>query len=147
MLSDWLKALDAAIDEAGEAMLLVAHSLSCLLVAHWALATECDDKKARRLAKVRGAFLVAAPDPASDAFPPEASSFRCVPAGPLPFPALVVASSDDPYATTVSAKEMAQAWQAGFINVGNCGHINAASQLREWPHGWALLEAFCAGLD
>lgn len=144
-IADWLQALETAVDAAEESVLIVAHSLSCLLVAHWALDADIDDKKARRLAQVRGAFLVATPDPASSAFPLEASSFRNVPARPMPFPALVIASSDDPYAATSSAKKMADAWQAGFVDVGACGHINAASQLGEWPHGRALLEAFRAG--
>ena len=122
-------------------MLLVAHSLSCLLVAHWVQEANSSDERAHRLAQVSGALLVAVPDPGAKAFPPEASGFRNPPARPLPFPALVVASSDDPYATTAYAQQQAAAWQADFVDVGACGHINAASQLGEWPQGWALLEA------
>lgn len=144
-LSDWIQALDSAIDETEGPVLLVAHSLSCLLVAHWAHANDIDGKKTRRLAQVRGAFLVAAPDPASSACPPEISSFRHIPTQPLAFPALVITSSNDPYATSAFAHKLADAWQAGFVNVGDCGHINAASQLGEWPQGWALLQAFRAG--
>ncbi len=141
ILTDWLQALDTALDDAEGEVLLVAHSLSCLLVAHWALDRDIDTNKALRLAKVSSALLVAVPDPDAHTFPPEASSFHGVPAGPLPFPALVVASSDDPYATTAYARQQAMAWQADFVDVGACGHINAASQLGEWPQGWALLEA------
>ncbi|QNU63253.1 RBBP9/YdeN family alpha/beta hydrolase [Vreelandella titanicae] len=145
-LDDWLQALDTAIDEAEAPVLLVAHSLACLLVAHWVQEVTISDKKssderAHRVAQVSGALLVAVPDPGAKAFPPEASDFRNAPARPLPFPALVVASSDDPYATTDYARQQAATWQADFVDVGACGHINAASQLGEWPQGWALLEA------
>lgn len=146
VLSDWLQALDSAIDEAEGPVLIVAHSLSCLLVAHWAQAADIDKKKVRRLAKVQGAFLVAAPDPASHACPPEIISFSRIPTQPLPFPSLVITSRNDPYATNAFAQGLADAWQAGFVEVGDCGHINAASQLGEWPEGWALLQAFRAGM-
>src|SRR5438105_3158430 len=86
-LDDWLAALDRAVAASSEPALLVAHSLACLLVAHWAA-------RGGRLA--RGAFLVAVPDPASPSFPAEAASFARVPDDPLPFPSLIVASANDP---------------------------------------------------
>lgn len=100
-LNDWLAALDRAIEEAAQAPILVAHSLACLLVAHWA---------ARGPGRqVQGAFLVAVPDPDGPAFPAvEAASFRAVPETTLPFPALVVASSDDPYGSVSYALEVAR---------------------------------------
>ena len=88
-LADWIAVLDRAVAEADEPPLLVAHSLACLLVPHWA---------SRAVRPVRGAFLVAPPDPDGPEFPAAASSFRAVPRGGLSFPALVVASMDDPYA-------------------------------------------------
>lgn len=138
-LTDWMRALDQAIAETNEPPLLVAHSLGCLLVAHWAAS------KGR--VAVRGAFLVAVPDPNGPAFPRAAPSFRDLPGEPLPFPSLVVASRDDPYATLDYDKEQAAQWGAGFVDVGLHGHINEASGLGEWPTGVGLLEAFRAGLS
>lgn len=137
MRDDWLRALDAAVAAAAEPPLLVAHSLACLLVAHWA---------ARSAAQpVRGAFLVAPPDPDGPAFPAETATFRDPPANTLPFPALVVASSDDPFGAVEAARRLAASWGAGFVIAGALGHINSASGVGDWPQGAALFEAFRAG--
>lgn len=136
VLEDWLEALDAAVDAAEEPPVLVAHSLACLLVAHWAR---------RRPTGARGAFLVAPPDEASPAFPREVESFRPAPRAALPFPALIVASADDPYGAPPAIRRLAADWGAGLVELGALGHINAASGLGAWPEGWALLSAFRAG--
>lgn len=60
------------------------------------------------------------------------------PLEPLPFPGLVVASTDDPYATLDRAQAFARAWGAGFVSVGPAGHINAVSGHGEWREGEAL---------
>lgn len=135
-LEDWLAALDRAVVAASEPPLLVAHSLACLLVAHWA---------ARRELPVRGALLVAVPDPDSPAFPVEAAGFRHAPDQPLRFPALIVASTDDPYGALPYARQRAAAWGAGLVIAGALGHINGASGLGDWPLGTMLLQAFSAG--
>jgi len=70
-LADWLQALDTSIDECAGPVVLVAHSLSCLLVAHWALRGGIRDDNQHRIAQVRGAFLVAVPDHGAPAFPGE----------------------------------------------------------------------------
>jgi predicted alpha/beta hydrolase family esterase len=140
VLADWLRALDEAVDAIGGPTLLVAHSLACLLVAHWALCPEAGGGP--RLAQVRGAFLVAVPDPASTAFPEEAAGFAAVPTAPLPFPVLVTASSDDPYGSLAHARRFADAWGADFVEAGALGHINGASGIGDWPQGWTLLEDF-----
>ena len=136
-LADWIAALESAIAQAGAPPVLVAHSLACLLVVHAA------DRIAGR---VRGAFLVAVPDPSVPAFPLEAASFRDVPGLPLPFPAVLVASTDDPYGSLPYARQRAGAWQAGLVDIGARGHINGASGLGGWREGRNLFEAFRAGL-
>jgi uncharacterized protein len=137
-LDDWIAALDRAVASAAQPPLLVAHSLACLLVAHWA---------ARGAAHVAGAFLVAVPDPDGPVFPAEqAATFRAVPSQALPFPTLVVASSDDPYGSLGYVQRCAADWEAGLVVAGALGHINDASGLGEWPFGAALLTSFRAGL-
>jgi hypothetical protein len=137
-LNDWLAALGRAIESKAEPQLIVAHSLGCLLVAFWALRFPAR--------KIRGAFLAAPPDPENRNFPPAASSFQHPPTSPLPFPALVVASTNDPYCEIDAANRLARRWGAGFVNVGAVGHINSDSGLDDWPEGMRLLEAFRAGL-
>src|SRR5688500_1149938 len=81
----WISNLDAAIAEAGRDVILVAHSLGCACVAHWA-------SKPR---PVRAALLVAPADVDSDAHvPPQARRFAPMPMTPLPFPAVVAASTN-----------------------------------------------------
>lgn len=131
-LEDWIEALDRAVGQAEAEPLLVAHSLSCLLVAHWA-------RRARHRAS--GALLVAPPDPRAAAYPPEAAGFAETPLGALPFPSLVVASSDDPYGSLDYARARADEWGSQFTNIGARGHINGASGLGDWPEGRAALVA------
>lgn len=136
-LADWQDALERQIDNSPSPPVLVAHSLACLLVAHAAETVA---------GRVMGAFLVAVPDPASAAFPAAAASFANPPRHRLPFPTLIVASANDPYATPDYVKERAEEWGAGFVEIGPCGHINGASGLGIWHQGRMLFGAFCAGL-
>lgn len=136
-LSNWIDALDKVLLATKTNPVLVAHSLSCLLVAHWAR---------RSMRSVAGAFLVSVPDPTGPEFPADAASFRDVPAAPLSFPALIITSTDDPYGTIAFSHSRAEAWCAGLVEVGALGHINSSSGLGDWPQGRQLLDAFCAGL-
>lgn len=136
-LDDWLTALDREVAADPEPPLLIAHSLSCLLVGHWG---------ATRRTPVRGAFLVAPPDPQAAAFPADALSFAPPPSAKLPFAALLVASTDDPYGTTAFAQDLAEGYGAWFLSLGPLGHINSDSGLGDWPAGLELLNAFQAQL-
>lgn len=129
-LGEWRATLEAAVAGAGEETVLVAHSVACLLVAHWAAQT-------RRA--VAAALLVAPPDPAQAGFPTELASFAPTPLAPLPFRSLVVGSSDDPYAKPDFAPMCAASWGSEFVPVGEAGHINAESRLGAWPLGLSLL--------
>ena len=136
-LKDWISALDRAVAAASKPPLLVAHSLACLLVAHWQKVST---------APVAGAFLVAVPNPQSEAFPVEAASFAGPPLGRFRFPSLIIASANDPYGTIEHARRKANQWGSGIVEVGELGHINEASGLGDWPQGKALLTAFAAGI-
>lgn len=136
-LDDWEQSLERTIARCATPPVLVAHSLACLLVAHWA---------ARTTTAIAGAFLVAVPDPDGANFPTEAASFRRVPDSALRFPSLIIASTADPYGAIEVTRRRAREWQSGLIVAGALGHINASSVLGDWPQGRALLDAFCAGL-
>ncbi|MPS68826.1 MAG: serine hydrolase family protein [Novosphingobium sp.] len=136
-LDQWIEALDQAVSRAAEPPVLVAHSLSCLLVAHWSR---------RSSLTVRGAFLVALPDPQGPSFPAEAAGFADPPEAPLRFPGLLIASSNDPYGTLEHARLRAGQWSCPLMEAGDLGHINAASALGDWAWGRAELDRFEAGL-
>lgn len=129
--TDWLAALEAAVIAAAEPPVLVAHSLSCLLIAHW-------QKISQR--PVKAALLVGVPDPASAVFPGYGMAFAKIPQGRLRFPSLVVTSTDDPYGSAEYAEVRAKQWGGRLAVIGPFGHINADSGLGDWPEGLVLLE-------
>ena len=56
------------------------------------------------------------------------------------FPAIVVASRDDPFVAFERAAAFAADWGAEFADAGAAGHINTASGHSPWPEGRLLLE-------
>ncbi|WP_206952672.1 RBBP9/YdeN family alpha/beta hydrolase [Trinickia acidisoli] len=137
----WCETLDATVATAPRGPLcFAAHSLGCLTAVYWAL--RCAD--AVQLDKIAGALLVAPPDPRGPAFPLDASGYEDVALAPLPFPSIVVASSDDPYGSLDFAQRCARAWGSRLIEIGPRGHINADSGLGEWEEGRRLLASLSA---
>ena len=139
---EWVATLDAAIaglPEGTEAV-LVAHSSSCAMVAHWALAAG-----ERTRGRVRGALLVAPSDPDGPLYPKGPTNFAPVPEARLPFPSIVVASTDDEYVAPARARGWARVWGSEYVEIGARGHVNSASGLGDWPEGRALLERLRAG--
>jgi predicted alpha/beta hydrolase family esterase len=136
---EWVARLDQAVSGSEGEIFLVAHSLGCLAAAHWAASTSTHAAKVKAKAKVKAAFLVAPPDPEGRTFPAAAMGFTPLPMGPLPFPSLVVASTNDPYASVEFSLRCSQAWGSRFEVVGPQGHINAESGLGAWPEGLGLL--------
>ena len=139
LCTDWVDTLEQAVTKHGENVLLVAHSLGCLLVAHWAAHTNL---------KVHGALLVAPPSseaaPAAAIFNTVATGFLPIPMKRLNFPSIVVASSNDPYSNLNFSKSCAEAWGSRFINIGDTGHINTSSGLGAWPEGFSFFEQLAA---
>lgn len=136
---EWVAELDAAIaaSDAGPPI-LVAHSLACALVAHWA----ASDSTLR----IAGAFLVAPSDVEAPSYPEEAVGWAPMPMRKLPFPSIVVASSNDEYVSLERARAFAEAWGSRFVEIGEAGHINGASGYGAWPEGEKMLAEFCGQL-
>lgn len=132
---EWVNRLEQAVAEIGESPVLIAHSLGCLCVAHWA---------ARTSLKIKGALLVAPPNPDDVGFPTEARGFSPLPLRAFGFPSIVVASSNDPYGSLEFARACASGWGSRFVNIGLAGHINSESGLGDWPEGWALYQELTA---
>lgn len=131
----WVNQLNLALHRAARPVVLVAHSLGCLAVAWWA-----EYERPRFGEPVIGALLVAPPDADDPAADPRLRRFAPTPESELPFPSIVVASQDDPYISQARARRMAQAWGSRFADAGAAGHINAQSDLGEWPFGQFLLD-------
>lgn len=129
--SEWVSALEGTVRRLGPSAVVAAHSMGCLAVAHWA---------AGRHAPIKGALLVAVPDPGNSHFPSEATGFGPVPARRFSFPSIVVASTDDAYGSLAFSERCAAAWGSRLVNIGAAGHINADSGLGAWDEGLALLQ-------
>lgn len=129
------RAIRAHAPETGGAsgLVLVAHSLGCLLVS--AAAADFGDWGGR----VRGALLVAPCNPERPDADARLARYS-TPARPLPFAATVVAGRDDPTCAADRARCFAERWGASFVDVGVAGHLNADSDLGDWPFGQALLD-------
>jgi uncharacterized protein len=150
---DWLLAIDTAIAASTMPVILVAHSLACLAIAHWGQngiskgqpENETFIQKAlasrkKLQGKVHAALLVAPPDPHGPVYPPEAADFGPIPKGQLVFRNTLVYSADDPYATESFSMQCARDWHSEALFVGKLGHINSASRLEMWPQGMAILK-------
>ena len=130
---DWISRLEDVLLACDEPVVLVAHSLGCLLTAAWA-------SHSKHTARVKAALLVAPGDVALEAIRPLLYSWSPIALQPLPFPSTLVVSRNDPYCSVERAELFASRWGAEFVDHGNCGHINAESGLGDWPDGYALLK-------
>jgi uncharacterized protein len=128
--ADWVATLETAVAAAGPAVVLAAHSAACALVVFWSQATS---------RTVHGALLVAPADTDAASFPAGPTGWQPMPLARLPFPSIVVASSDDEYCTLPRARFFAESWGSRFFDIGAAGHINSTSGLGSWNQGRALL--------
>ncbi|GIZ54089.1 RBBP9/YdeN family alpha/beta hydrolase [Noviherbaspirillum aridicola] len=135
---DWVETLDAVLDDATEPVVIAAHSLGCALTAWWS----ATGNVAKNGHKIRGALLVAPPDVEREDFPAFVTGFSPMPRSPLPFPAFVAASSNDPWCAVDKARGWARDWGAQWHDVGARGHINAESGLGDWEQARGWLKAF-----
>ncbi|HEX2660556.1 MAG TPA: alpha/beta hydrolase [Polyangia bacterium] len=135
--ADWVATLGRTVTDTAGDVVLIAHSLGCLLVAHAVTARALTPA-------VRGALLVAPPDPDAPSFPDCATGFRPLPLQRLPFPSVLIASQNDAYSSISFSTRIADAWGSRFIDAGRAGHLNAASGLGDWPAGRAYLNELLA---
>jgi predicted alpha/beta hydrolase family esterase len=129
---DWVERLQEQISRLSSPVVLVAHSLGCITVVHWAA------KYASPW--IKGALLVAPADAELSKRLNFVEGFTPIPVVPLPFQSIVVASTNDIYATIKRSQFWAEAWGSEFVNLGKKGHINAVSRLGDWPEGKAILQ-------
>ena len=131
---DWIARLeDVLLSQSGPSV-LVAHSLGCLLVAAWAA-------HSRNTHLVCAAMLVAPGDAEREELQPVLKSWSPIVMRPLPFKSHLLGSHNDPYCSLERAKALADAWGSQWQDCGHAGHINAESNLGNWPEGRALLQS------
>ena len=127
----WVALLDQTLREFRGPAVLVAHSAGVMMVVHWT-------QRHRRA--IRGALLAAPPDfesPLPDGYPAQdvlrENGWLPTPRTRLPFPSIVVASTNDPLGRYERVAALAEAWGSRLVNVGAVGHLNPAAGYGEWP--------------
>ncbi|WP_424360599.1 RBBP9/YdeN family alpha/beta hydrolase [Methylocystis parvus] len=135
---EWVEAIAHEVGAATKPVVLVAHSLGVIAALHAAQQSG---------EKIAGAFLVAPPsEEVIREMPAVDSAFLPVPRARLPFPAIIVGSSDDPYADLLFPRRLAEDVGAHFIDAGAAGHINVDSGHGPWPEGSLAFAHFVAKL-
>lgn len=136
----WVLQLYNDILMATRPVVLVGHSLGVHTIVH--TAPMLVDTK------VRGAFLVSAPDldTATRSYP-EIASFAPASSDPLPFPSFLIGSANDALCDLSRAEAFALDWGSQFHNAGEAGHINAESGHGPWPEGMLMFARFLQRLS
>lgn len=119
----WTARIRRDITRSPGRLIIVAHSFGALA------AVQAAQDHSNRIA---GALLVAPADPAKFAVE------DLLPQEPLPFPSVVVGSTNDPWMSIERAAQWADLWGSDFVNLGNAGHVNVESGFGPWPEGLAL---------
>lgn len=135
-------ALDAALRAIDGDVVIAAHSAGCLMVAAWAQ---------NPTRSIKGALL-ATPADVENPLPPgypsfdelKASGWVPIPRAPLPFPALVAASRNDPLAGFAKVAELTESWGATLHDAGAVGHLNPPAGFGPWPKGLELIAQLTA---
>jgi predicted alpha/beta hydrolase family esterase len=136
LCDDWLHAIDRAVNQHPlNEVVLIGHSLGCCTIVRWA-------EKYKRI--IKGALLVAPSDVEAPSYPPGTSGFSPMPTFKLPFPSIVIATTNDEYVAFERAQQFAGYWGSGFINAGDLGHINSTSNLGNWHFGYSILKGLIA---
>lgn len=133
--------IQAELEKIEGPVILVAHSAGVLMTLHWA---------AQHQGNIQGALLAAPPDlaqswpenyPSPDALKTE--GWSPLPNLKLPFPSIVVASTNDHLAQFEAVQRMAQTWGSQLVNAGAVGHLNPAAGFGPW----SLAEQLIRQLD
>lgn len=120
----WSARVGAAIDAGEEPTWIVAHSFGMLASLHASVGRE---------ARIAGLLLVAPADP--DKF----GVRQLLPKQALSIPAILAASSNDPWMTPDKAQALARTLGLSFLPLGAVGHVNTESGHGPWPQGLELL--------
>ena len=125
----WVASITDTILAQNQPVVIAAHSLGCIAIAH--LPPEV-------AAHIQGALLVAPADPERRGV---LADFAPVPYQRLPYNSIIVASNTDPFCPVRTAGAYARAWGSEFVRLQNAGHINLDAGFGPWPLGLALLQS------
>ncbi len=132
VLEDWIERIDNSLtNENLSDTILISHSMGGIALVHWAL-------KHRKI--IKGALMVAPPDLENPYENLGLESFTPIPLIKLPFPSILVCSSNDNWISIERAKLFADSWGSKMILIENAGHINPDSGYKKWNRGLDILK-------
>lgn len=135
VFAEWRDRIAQAAKEAKRPVVLVGHSMGA--VAGLLYAPDLPNVAAAMFVAPASARVLRTMDQVDPAF-------AAHPMRRLDFPALLVASRDDPYSTYEESTERASALGATLVDAGASGHINADSGHGPWPEGLMRFAHFLA---
>ncbi|SFU08867.1 hypothetical protein SAMN05216264_11124 [Pseudomonas marincola] len=130
----WVSQLQRAIESDSRQTVLIAHSLGCITVAHWA--AQAPDEL---LDRISAALLVAPADVERLNCPLPLQNFAPISQQPLPFPSRLIGSDTDSAASATRARFLAQQWGSEATILNGAGHINVESGHNHWESGFSYL--------
>ncbi|QCK15801.1 RBBP9/YdeN family alpha/beta hydrolase [Mangrovivirga cuniculi] len=112
-------------------LILIGHSIGCIAIVKWV------EKFGHA---IKGALLVAPSDSENENYPSYIKGFTPIPKSKLPFPTLVVGSTNDHVTTVERTKEFAANWGSKLIMLEDAGHIEPKSGFGPWPQVEVLIK-------
>ena len=132
--NDWVAELENSIAAEPTPVVLIAHSLGCITVAHWAASAT-----PALHARVRGALLVAPADVERDNCAIALRNFAPIPLQHLGFSSVLVGSNNDHAASQHRTVTLGNSWGSQTVILDQAGHINTASGYTRWEDGFMYL--------
>ena len=123
--------LDRVVSSIAGPVILVAHSVGCLITVHWAQETA----RAVQGVLLAGPTDYDSPLPAGYKDPQTLADegWTPIPRRRLQFPNIVLASRNDPLGKFERIRELAQAWGSRFVDAGEVVHLGPADGYGPWP--------------
>lgn len=127
----WIHTIEDGLGKRNHSeLILIGHSIGCMAIVKWF-------EKFNH--PIKGALLVAPSDSERENYPTYITGFVPIPTSKLPFPSIVVASTNDHVADINRSKEFAKNWGSELITLEDAGHIEPKSGFGEWPYGMELI--------
>ncbi len=128
----WIKQIESQLKGYNYAdIIMIGHSIGCMAIVHWF--TNYGHE-------IKGALFVAPTDAEKEHFPEYISGFAPIPLSKLPFPSIVVGSSDDHVTHPERTKLFATSWGSELIILDQAGHIETVSGYGNWDDGLKLID-------
>lgn len=113
--------------------ILIGHSVGCATIVNWF---------GKYQHRIKGALLVAPSDVERGDYPTYITGFIPLHLQKLPFPSIVVASTNDHVVDYERAEYFADIWGSEFVTIENGDHLEGAIGTNNWSEGIALLNSF-----